>query len=141
MSIPEGLAMGISDYNSLEEVKKSLNKMADVTSLDLDVEPTIRPVLDLSDVESKAGLLRSLVNPDSSMKVMDNATAISTLMGSKGQNGDNSDVVDAIERLRKSKPENTGDTYIVEGITYDDGSVVGDAIKKLIQAAKVDRRT
>lgn len=141
MSIPEGLALGISNYSGLAEIKKSLNKMADVTRLDMDVDPTIRPVLDLSDVESKAGLLRSMVNPDSSIRAMDNATAISTLMSSRGQNGDNSDVIAAIERLRKSNQANTGDTFNINGITYDDGSAVSDAVKRLIQAAKVGRRT
>ena len=141
MSVPEGLALGISNYRGLAEIKKSLRDLSNVIDLDMDVDPTIRPVLDLSDVESKAGLLRSMVNPDSSIRAMDNAAAISTLMGSRGQNGDNSDVVDAIERLRKSKPESTGDTYYLGDIRYDDGSAVGEAVKQLIQAAKVDRRT
>ena len=45
-----------------------------------------------------------------------------------------------IERLEKSL-NNTGSTsYTINGITYDDGSNVSDAIRTLIRAVRVEGR-
>ena len=33
-----------------------------------------------------------------------------------------------------------GDTYTIDGITYDDGSNISDAIKTLVKATRMERR-
>ena len=35
----------------------------------------------------------------------------------------------------------SGDTNIVNGVTYDDGSNVSTAVRDLVRAAKIKRRT
>ena len=33
-----------------------------------------------------------------------------------------------------------GDTYVIDGVTYDDGTNVSDAVRTLVRAAKIERR-
>ena len=46
----------------------------------------------------------------------------------------------AINKLRKDLGNIGGDTYVVDGVTYDDGTNVSEAVKTLVRAAKVERR-
>ena len=61
-------------------------------------------------------------------------------MRSKCQNGTANDVVSAINKLG-SNLGSTGDTYNINGITYDDQSSVSEAIQTLIRAANIERRS
>ena len=54
---------------------------------------------------------------------------------------DNSDVISALNGLKESLNNNNGPSYTINGITYDDGSGVSDAIETLIRAAKIERRS
>lgn len=150
----EGFAIGIKDYASevygssfdvAEQAKTGLSKaiarISDVINSDMDTQPTIRPVLDLSDVESGAGYLSSMFNDGPSIGVMANLRSISSGINARNQNGLNDDVVSAIDSLRKDLGNVGRDTYNINGITYDDGSNITEAVKSLIRAAKVERRT
>ena len=152
--VPEGFAQGITMLKS--DIKESVSNMSDVAisgtknaishivdaiNSDMDTQPTIRPILDLSEVESGAGYLSSMFNDGPSIGVMSNLKAISSGMNAKIQNGQNSDVISAINKLGKSLGNVKGDTYNIDGITYDDGSNITDAVKTLVRAAKVGRRT
>ena len=57
------------------------------------------------------------------------------------QNGRNNDVVSAINKLRKDLGNVGNTSYNINGITYDEGTNVSDAIKTLVRAAKVERRS
>ena len=117
----------------------AISKMRDFIESDMDTQPTIRPVLDLSDVRSGANAIGGLFG-ESSLGVLANVGSISSAMNRNGQNGGNDDVVSAINDLRKdiSKLEMT--SYNVGDVTYDDGSNIIDAVKSLIRAAKIERR-
>ena len=117
----------------------AISKVNDILVSDMDMQPTIRPVLDLSDVASGAGTLNGLFsNP--SLGLMSNVRAINGMMNGTNQNGVNNDVVSALKDLKNTISGNTGNTYVVNGITYDDGSNVSSAIGELIRAARVERR-
>lgn len=135
-------------YNAGEGIAESaknglssaIRKIRDTIEFGGDAQPTIRPVLDLSDVESGVGDIGKLLNMRSSVGVQANVGAISTMMSGRSQNGTNADVISAIDKLRKGL-ENAGTTsYNINGITYDDGSNVAEAIQTLIRAAKIERR-
>ena len=106
----------------------------------MDMQPTIRPVLDLSDVEAGAGTLNGLFSGGSTIGVSARVNRLSGMMNDYSQNG-NDDVVSAIDKLSK-KLSNMGNvTYNnVNGVTYDDGSNITDAVKTLVRAAKIERR-
>jgi hypothetical protein len=104
------------------------------------MQPTIRPVLDLSDIRSGAGAIGSMLGFNSRIGVAANIGAISSSM-TRGQNGTNSEVVSAINKLRKDIANNPHNSYNINGITYDDDSVVTDAIRTIVRAAKIEGRT
>ena len=84
--------------------------------------------------------MSSLLNNGPSIGVAANLRAIDYGMNSRNQNGVNDDVVSAIDKLRKDM-SNNGDTYNINGITYDDGTNVSEAVKTLIRATTIERRT
>lgn len=132
-----GKFMGEEATNS---ISNALDTALNLLNSDMDAQPTIRPVLDLSDVESGVGYLSGMFNNGPSIGVMSNLRAISSGMSTQNQNGTNSDVVSAIDKLRRDLGNVKGDTYNVNGITYDDGSNITDAVKTLVRAARQERR-
>ena len=114
-------------------------KISDVINSDIDAQPTIRPVLDLSDVRAGAGSISGMFGANPSIGVMSNVRAITSMMNGN-QNGGNDDVISAIKDLGNKISGKTGDTYQINGITYDDGSNVSDAVATLVRAVRVERR-
>ena len=151
--VPEGFAQGITMFGSkvknsvitmsdtaISGTRSAISRIADAINTDMDTQPTIRPVLDLSEVESGAGYLSGMFNNGPSIGVTSNLRAISSGMNGRLQNGTNSEVVSAINKLRKDLGNVKGNTYNVNGVTYDDGSNITEAVEALIRAAKVERR-
>ena len=147
----EGFVIGIKEYNNkvysqssdiAERAKDGLSRaIAGVSNLitnGIDDDITIRPILDLSDVQAGAASINGMF-ASPSIGVMSNLNAISSGMRSYRQNG-GENVVDAIDRLGKNLGNTSGDTYHIDGITYDDGSNVASAVQTLIRAAKIERR-
>ena len=149
----EGMNKGLKAYSSkisntaknigssaLESMKTAVSGLADAISGDIDSQPTIRPVLDLSDVRSGANAIGSLLNGDRSMGVLANVGAISSTLGQRGQNGSSGEIVSAINKLRQDIGKVGGTSYHFDGITYDDGSNVAHAVRDLARAVKIERR-
>lgn len=130
-----------SSYDVGEEAQvglaKAISRISNYLDADMDVQPTIRPVLDLDDVRNGIGTINSMFSQPN-LAVATNLGAISYGMATNRQNG-NSDVVSAIDKLRTNLGKQ-GNSYNINGITYDDGSEVADAVKTLVRAAKVERR-
>ena len=150
--LDEGLIVGLNKYsgkvsNSAESVGndaiKSMSGALSGISLavdsDIDSQPSIRPVLDLSNIESGAGTIGDLLSMEPSVGVLANVGSISSLMN-KRQNGGTLDILSAIESLGNKLGDRSSNVYNVNGITYDDGSNVAEAIGSLIRAAKIERR-
>ncbi len=148
----EGLVIGIQNmgskvYNAgrsmgeeaTSSISNALNTAMNLLNSDMDTQPTIRPVLDLSEVQSGAGLINGMFG---NVGVGANLNAISTSMNNRNQNGVNSDVVNAINKLRKdiSNVGGTTNNYNVNGVTYDDGSNISTAVNDLVRAARIERR-
>jgi hypothetical protein len=122
-------------------MNQAIDKINAILSSDVDAQPTIRPVIDLSDVRSGVSAIGSMLNLNSQVGVHANISAISSMMSQKGQNGFNKDVVSAIDKLRKDIGNiRGGDTYQLNGLTYDDGSSVSDAIKEIARYMKIEGR-
>ena len=118
----------------------SIGRIRDLIESDVDAQPTIRPVLDLSNVQTGVGAMRSLLDSNSSVDVTSRVGSINSMMNRKIQNGKNGDVISAIDKLRKDLGSSTGNTYTINGITYDDGSNISNAVRELVRAARVERR-
>lgn len=149
----QGFINALSDYGSKsysasaemarsakQGLSDSISKIKDVISSDIDARPTIRPVLDLSDLKTGMNAVNGLFNTRESLGVVANVGAINARMNRNIQNGTNGEVVSAINQLRKDLGENVGNVYNIDGVTYDDGSNISEAVKELVRAARVERR-
>ena len=149
----EGLVIGIqrisrSVYNAgsamgkeaVSSISNSVSRIADVISTDIDSQPTIRPVVDLSDVRTGAKTITELLGFGSDIGVLANVNGINTMMNRRSQNGANTEVVSAIDKLRKDIGNIQGNSYSIGGVSYDDGSAVGNAVLDLVRALRVEGR-
>ena len=118
----------------------AIARIKDMVENGVDAQPTIRPVVDLSDVSDGVGLLRGMFDLTPSVGVMSNVGRINTMMNDR-QNGMDSELTSAIKELKDSISDSYGDTYNINGITYDEGSSVADAIKTLAREIKVEGRS
>ena len=147
-----GLVNALNDYgrNSYKagaevasQAKKGLGdaigRISDLIDSDMDSQPVIRPVLDLSDIQSGAGTINGLFGMTPSVGVMSNVRAINTMMN-RNQNGGSAEIVSAINKLRGDLGNIGGDTYQINGITYGADSEISSAIQTLVRAAMVERR-
>ena len=113
--------------------------ISDTVMDEINTEPVIKPVLDLSDVKSRAGTMNGMLTLSPAIGINENIRAISSSMNNR-QNGTNNDIIAAIEKMAANTNPVSGDTYVINGITYDDGSNIVGAVKDLIRAARVERR-
>lgn len=151
-SVPEGFAMGIDKLSgmasdsatsmadvAIDGVKNSISKIADAINGDLDTQPTITPVLDLSNIRAGANSIGSMLGFGTSVGLMTNVGAINAGMSSI-QNGGNEDVVSALNKLREDISNLGGTTYQINGINYNNDSAVSDALETLVRYARMERR-
>ena len=129
--------MAISAKQGLSD---SISKIKDVIGSDIDSQPTIRPVLDLSNLRTGIHAVNGMFNTRESLGVVADVGSISARMNRNIQNGTNSEVVSAINQLRKDLGSNMGNVYNIDGVTYDDGSNISEAVQALVRAARVERR-
>lgn len=149
----EGLIIGMrkmSDqvYNSsyglgdsaTSGISSAISKVADFVNSDIDAQPTIRPVLDLSDVKSGIGTIGGMFGGQT---LSINTRSVGSIVASmnRRQNGANDDVISAINGLGRRISESSGDSYTINGISYDDNGNVADAIRTLVRAARIEGRT
>ena len=151
--VAEGFAIGISDLSykstdaaegmatsAMNTTRTAMSKVLDAINTDMDAQPTIRPVVDLSDVQTGVNAINGLFNTTKSVGVQANLNAIGYSMNAMRQNGKNDDVISAINKLN-DKLDGVGNTYnTINGVTYDDGSNVTDAIETLVRYAKIGGR-
>lgn len=150
--VPEGFAQGIERFsylgaravesmsnNAIDSASKVLSNVNAVLTDDVNTQPMIRPIVDLSNVESSSDAISSMLTMDPTVSAFSNARSISTMMN-RNQNGANDDVVSAIKDLGKTIGRASGDTYQINGITYDSGSEVSEAIQTLIRASIIEGR-
>ena len=118
----------------------AIQKIRDNVSGDMDIHPTIRPVVDLSEVKTGVDAINDMLGKDRRFGATTGIGAVTSMMNRRGQNGSNTDIVSAINKLRKDFGELNRPSYTINGITYDDGSEVSEAIRTLVRAAKIERR-
>ena len=123
---------------AINGMNKSIDKVADLLSTDIDAEPTITPVLDLSEIQNGVGKMNSMFN-NQSVGVNANLNAISNM--SRNRMNSNNEMLSAIKDLGKSL-SNAGTTnnYNVNGVNYSGDGDVQSAIETLVRAATVEGR-
>ena len=150
--VDEGFVIGLDTYKnrvynsamhvgqaSIDGVSKAIASISNTIDEGIDSQPTIRPVIDLDDVTNGISSIDDMMSQKRSMAVLANVGSISSMMN-KRQNGTNDDVISAINRLGNKLDNVSGNTYTVNGVTYDDGSNISNAVRDLIRATRVERR-
>lgn len=149
----QGLANALDDYqevsykagrdlgeSTIDGLSKSITKMNDYLNADMNVNPTITPVLDLSDVKNGANELNDMLSGMTPTSTIGQINAIDKMMNSRVQNGSFEDVVKAVDRLRGALDNVGNTTYQIDGVTYDDGSNVANAVGALTRAIRLEGR-
>ena len=130
-----GLTEGV-----INNAKEPLSNLARMIDGNIDANPTITPVLDLSNVERNSRRIGDLVSGNGTLSLStDNANLMTKSIGQIQNGPDNSDIVSALKDLKASMADNRP-SYTVNGITYDDGSNITSAVETLVRAAKIERR-
>lgn len=125
-----GHDLGAGTVDSMNSV---ISRMSAAIDADIDSQPTIRPVLDLSGVQSEARSLDGIFGSS-------NIGVVSSLMAGRSQNGGVDEVVSAIDKLRKDLGNVGGVVNNINGVTYDDGSNINNAVETIVRAAIRERR-
>lgn len=119
-------------------INESLAQIQRLMESDMEWQPTITPVLDLSGVRNGASQMQSMLAGASVSA--STANAISFSMNSRTAGASNTDIVKAINDLNKRMDSIQQNVYNVNGITYDDGSNVASAVGQLVNAMQIKRR-
>ena len=151
--LAEGLAIGVTRgsgkvYASVSDLSNTvvdkagtvMSMISDALNLDLDYEPTITPVVDMGNVTSSMDAINSMLNRNPLMFTGVGSGTINMVTNRRNNQNGNSDVIDAINRLAKNINQTPGNTYNVNGITYDDGSNIASAVQQIIREATIARR-
>ena len=147
-----GLVVGLEKYSDkvdkaaygvandmVDNFAKPLSNMNDL--LDINANPVITPVLDLSNVQANSRRLNSMIPGSGNIALSTDAANIMTSSMGQIQNGvSNAEVVSAIKDLKNNMPTAGNTSYNINGITYDDGSNIVNAVETLVRAARIERR-
>ena len=150
----EGFAVGVTDNARIAEdatvglvgsvtraITRPLEMMSDIIANESNLNPVISPVMDLANVEAGNRTIGQMLAENQALSLNAGVSAGLTANVGKVQNGpNNSDVVSAIKDLKDSLNTNSGASYSINGITYDDGSNITSAVETLVKAARMERR-
>lgn len=152
-SVPEGFAMGIDRLaymatgsakdmanTAISGVKDAISRISDYMNGDIESQPTIRPVLDLSDVKSGASAINGMFDMSPSVGVMSNIRSISSMMNQRNQNGANTDIISELGKLRRELGNIGGNSYTINGISYNDDSPIAEAMKAIVRQTIIEGR-
>ena len=148
--VAAGLADGIDKNTDIATnsartmAQKTINAasrvMADVMSVlesDDEYTPTIRPIVDMSNVLNSKRVMSDMLSMSPSTSALVRSV---TGVTRRGQNGNVDDVVRAVNELKKTIKDSSGDSYSIGNINYGDDTPVADAIRTLVHAVKIEGR-
>ena len=137
LSKKAGTTIGESARDGLSN---ALNKVVTLLDSDMDFTPTIRPVVDLSNVQSGVNSINGMFGSGISMGALENARMIGSVMSRRNQNGGTEEVVSAINKLRSELGKIKGTSYNINGVTYDDGSNISKAVETIVRSLRIEGR-
>lgn len=122
--------------NALRGLQSAAEDIVTAMSLSTEFQPTIRPILDLSDITSGGKRINSIFDGfDISTSFRLAATSNSMF------NANRSNTISPLDILKNvSGTPKTVNNYEINGISYDDGSTIANAVLQLINAVRVEER-
>lgn len=117
-------------------LQSAAEDVANAISLSTEFQPTIRPILDLSDITSGGKRINSIFdgfNISTSFRLASTSNSMF--------NANRSNTISPLDILKNiSGTPKTVNNYEINGISYDDGSTVANAVLQLINAVRVEER-
>ena len=152
--VDEGFIVGMERYasnmantagdiskNVIDSFSKPLSNVNELINSDVISNPVITPVLDLSNIQTNARRLNSMLPGSGNINLSTDAANIMTSTMGKVQNGtSNGEIVAALNELKDNMVGGTNTSYTINGITYDNGSSIANAVEALVRAARIERR-
>lgn len=152
--VDEGFIVGMERYasnvantagdiskNVIDSFSKPLSKVNELINSDVVSNPVITPVLDLSNIQTNARRLNSMLPGSGNINLSTDAANVMTNTMGKVQNGtSNGEIVAALNELKDNMVGGTNTSYTINGITYDNGSSIANAVEALVRAARIERR-
>lgn len=127
--IVEDAASGMGEV-SIDTIQSIISDISRMIDSDMDVNPTIRPVLDASEIQNGMA--------DINNSLYGQAISIGSVSGRLSRSIGN------VGRTSSSSVTNNYQTpttnFNINGITYDDGSRVSSAVQELVSAIRMERR-
>ena len=120
-------------------MNNAISNIVDMLDADMDTQPTIRPVLDLTEVETGVNAISSMLNTNESLGVSANVDSVNAMVRNRQNGGD--DLLTAIDKLTKKLEGIRGDSYMIGEVNYTEDDGVADAFQTIIQAARLERTT
>lgn len=150
--VDEGFVIGLDTYSDkveksasdlansvIDNVRDPLSNVAKILNGDIDVNPVIAPVMDLTNIQAGTRALNGMLQ-DGTMQINGVSGTLAGRVGTVQNGPGNSDIISALKDLKDNLSNNGNTTYSINGITYDDGSNVTKAVETLVRAAKIERR-
>lgn len=133
---PSPRASTKANGNALRGLQSAAEDIVNAMSLSTEFQPTIRPILDLSDITSGGKRINSIFDGfDISTSFRLAATSNSMF------NANRSNTISPLDILKNvSGTPKTVNNYEINGISYDDGSTIANAVLQLINAVRVEER-
>ena len=125
---------------AIDSVSNTISAISNALNGEVDTSLVITPVMDLSNVNNGVRTIRDMIADNNQFSI--NAETTGAITGSIGtiQNGNESERIIAALKELKASMNGNNTTYQINGITYDDGSNVTDAVATLVRAARIERR-
>lgn len=117
-------------------LQSAAEDVANAMSLSTEFQPTIRPILDLSDITSGGKRINSIFDGFSISTSFRLAATSNSMF-----NANRSNTISPLDILKNvSGTPKTVNNYEINGISYDDGSTIANAVLQLINAVRVEER-
>ena len=151
--LAEGFANGIDNSNlsmmgkvgsySLDTIatkglNKAISRANNIIESDMSSQQTIRPVLDLNNIVSDTNEIGNLFGSNKAV-LSELGPVESSINRIQNRRSDDS-LLTAILDLKNALQNASGDTYNINGVSYDNGSEVQAAIETIVRAAIMERR-
>ena len=151
--LAEGFANGIDNSNlsmmgkvgsygldtiATKGLNKAISRANNIIESDMSSQQTIRPVLDLNNIISDTNEIGNLFGSNKAV-LSELGPVESSINRIQNRRSDDS-LLTAILDLKNTLQNASGDTYNINGVSYDNGSEVQAAIETIVRAAILERR-
>lgn len=123
-------------------LKGAFDRVSRIINGEVEINPTVTPVIDLTNVRSGVNAINGMFGLQPSMGVLANVGAVSSMMNQRGQNGGADEIVSAIGKLEKALGNVGGTTNIINGLNYTDtdgqfNEALGIIVRALLMGGRV----